>query len=69
MVKKEPAEAAADILMSWMHGRPGAYSDREVLRNAYPSLAHLPADELACHVLQQIRLQNARKPLANAAGT
>jgi len=66
MIEKEPAEAATDIIKAWLHGRPGAHIDGEILRHAYPFLAHLPTDELACLVLQQLRLR--KQPLAKAAG-
>ncbi len=49
--RQELVETALHVLVAWIDGRKPAPADLAILKHAFPSLAHLPADELACQVI------------------
>ena len=49
--QKQLVETALRVLVSWTNGMDLAPTDLKILRTAFPSSAHLPADELACQVI------------------
>ncbi len=50
----ELVESALRILVAWTKGRKPEPSDVLVLREAFPSLAEVPNDELACQVVHDL---------------
>ena len=46
-------KVALRVLTSLTEKRPPAHSDLDSLHRFAPALVHLPADELACEVIQQ----------------
>ena len=47
-------ETALRVLVAWNAGRLPATADLQILRSAFPSLAYLPADDLACEVIHDL---------------
>jgi hypothetical protein len=47
-------ETALRVLVAWTSGVSPAPADLDVLRTAFPSLATLPSDELACRVVHDL---------------
>jgi hypothetical protein len=62
MNPKELVETALRVLAAWTDGRKPALADLDVLKEAFPSSAHLPDDELACQVIQNLSGTASRKP-------
>jgi hypothetical protein len=54
MSSKELVETALHVLVAWTQGQEPVLADIEILRNAFPSSAHLPADDLACQVIHDL---------------
>ena len=54
MSSRELVETALQVLAAWTHGQEPAPAEIEILRNAFPSSANLPADELACQVIHDL---------------
>jgi hypothetical protein len=52
--QKQLVETALQVLVSWINGMDPAPTDLKILRTAFPSSAHLPADELACQVIHDL---------------
>jgi hypothetical protein len=52
--RKELVETALHVLVAWIDGRKPAPADLATLKDAFPSSAHLPADELACQVIHDL---------------
>jgi hypothetical protein len=51
MSPEELVEIALRVLVAWNHGRKPAPADLNTLKEALPSSAHLPDDDLACQVI------------------
>ena len=54
MSPKELVETALRILTAWTDGRKPASADLNTLKEAFPSSAHLPDDDLACQVIHDL---------------
>ena len=54
MNPNELVETALRVLVAWNHGRKPASADLETLKQAFPSSAHLPDDDLACQVIHDL---------------
>ncbi len=55
-------EIALRILSAWNEGRLPDAVDVAVLRDAFPSSAGLPDDELACQVIHDLACSQNREP-------
>jgi hypothetical protein len=53
MSQKEVVEIALRVLVAWTDRRPPASADLALLQTAFPRLAHLAADDLACVVINR----------------
>ena len=62
MNPRELVETALRVLSAWTAGRKPAPADVEALKEAFPSSAHLPADDLACQVIHDLNGTAFRKP-------
>ena len=51
MSPEELVEIALRVLVAWNHGRKPTPADLNTLKEALPSSAHLPDDDLACQVI------------------
>ena len=51
---KELVEAALHVLVAWTGGRKPVPADVNILRTAFPSVSHLPVDDLACYVIHHL---------------
>jgi len=47
-------ETALRVLAAWTDGRKPASADLTTLKQAFPSSAHLPDDDLACQVIHDL---------------
>ena len=54
MNSRELVETALRVLVAWNDGRRPASADLDVLKQAFPSSAHLADDELACQVIHDL---------------
>jgi hypothetical protein len=54
MSPKELVETALRVLAAWTDGRKPALTDVNTLKEAFPSSAHLPDDDLACQVIHDL---------------
>ncbi len=54
MACEELRKTALRVLVAWTQGRKPAPADLAILKHAFPSSAHLPADELACQVVHDL---------------
>ena len=54
MSSKELVETALHVLVAWNDGRKPAPADIDILKNTFPSSAHLPIDELCCQVIHDL---------------
>jgi hypothetical protein len=54
MSPRELVETALLVLAAWTDGRKPASADVEALKEAFPSSAHLPDDDLACQVIHDL---------------
>ena len=54
MSPKELVETALRVLAAWTDGRKPAPADLNTLKEAFPSSAHLPDDDLACQVIHDL---------------
>jgi hypothetical protein len=61
MSSKELVETALRVLAAWIDGRRPAPADLSTLRNAFPSSAHLPDDDLACQVIHDLHSRAFRE--------
>ena len=52
---KELVLTALNVLAAWSDGRKPAPADIQILKEAYPSIAHLPLDELCCQIIHDLR--------------
>ena len=52
MNSRELVETALRVLVAWNDGRRPAPADLDVLKEAFPSSAHLADDELACQIIR-----------------
>ncbi len=55
MSPKELVLTALDVLAAWSDKRKPAPSDIQILKEAFPSLVHLPVDELCCQIIHDLR--------------
>ena len=62
MNPKELVETALRVLVAWNHGRKPASADLNTLKEAFPSSAHLPDDDLACQVIHDLSGRALREP-------
>jgi hypothetical protein len=62
MSPRELVETALRVLAAWTDGRKPASADLNTLKEAFPSSAHLPDDELACQVIHDLSGRAFRKP-------
>jgi hypothetical protein len=54
MSPRKLVETALRVLAAWTDGRKPASADVEALKEAFPSSAHLPDDDLACQVIHDL---------------
>ena len=54
MNPRELVEAALRVLAAWTDGRKPATADLDTLKEAFPSSAHWPDDDLACQVIHDL---------------
>ena len=54
MSRKELVETGLRVLVAWIDGRKPAPADLNILKEALPSSANLPDDELACQVIHDL---------------
>jgi hypothetical protein len=54
MSPRELVETALRVLVAWTDGRKPAPADLNTLKEAFPSSAHLPDDDLACQVIHDL---------------
>jgi hypothetical protein len=62
MSPKELVETALRVLAAWTDGRKPAPADLNTLKEAFPSSAHVPDDDLACQVIHDLSGTVSRKP-------
>jgi hypothetical protein len=62
MRRHELVETALRVLCAWTGGRDPASGDLNTLKEAFPSSAHLPNDDLACQVIHNLNRGPFRKP-------
>ena len=62
MSPRELVETALRVLAAWTDGRKPAPADLNTLKEAFPSSAHLPDDELACQVIHDLNGRALGKP-------
>jgi hypothetical protein len=62
MNPKEAVETALRVLATWTDGRKPAPADLNALKEAFPSSAHLPDDDLACQVIHDLSGKASGKP-------
>jgi hypothetical protein len=62
MSKREAFELAVRMLVAWNDRRLPDNADVAALMDAFPSSAHLPIDELACKVIDDLRAHVFRRP-------
>ena len=62
MNPKELVETALRVLAAWTDGRKPATADLDTLKEAFPSAAHRPDDDLACQVIHDLSGRAFGKP-------
>jgi hypothetical protein len=62
MSAKELVETALRVVAAWTDGRKPASADLNTLKEAFPSSAHLPDDDLACQVIHDLSGRALGKP-------
>ena len=62
MNPRELVETALRVLAAWTDGRKPAPADLNTLKEAFPSSAHLPDDDLACQVIHDLSGRALREP-------
>jgi hypothetical protein len=62
MNPRELIETALRVLTAWTNGRKPASADLNTLKEAFPSSAHLPDDDLACQVIHDLSGRALGKP-------
>ena len=62
MNPRELVETALRVLAAWTDGRKPASADLTTLKQAFPSSAHLPDDDLACQVIHDLSGKASGKP-------
>ena len=62
MSPRELVKTALRVLAAWTAGPKPASADLGLLRQAFPSSANLPDDELACQVIRDLGGRAFRKP-------
>ena len=62
MNPRELVEAALRVLAAWTDGRKPATADLDTLKEAFPSAAHRPDDDLACQVIHDLSGRAFVKP-------
>ena len=62
MNPRELVETALRVLAAWTNGRKPASADLNTLKEAFPSSAHLPDDDLACQVIHDLSGRAFGKP-------
>lgn len=45
---------ALHVLVAWNEGSKPALADIQILKEAFPSAAHLPVDELCCWIINDL---------------
>jgi len=51
---RELVETALHVLVAWNDGRKPNPSDVEILKQAFPSSAHLDVDDLCCQIIHDL---------------
>jgi hypothetical protein len=69
MSSKELVETALRVLVAWTDGRKPLPADVNKLQTAFPSLAHLSADNLAVSVVHHLSGRVLREPGQNGETT
>ena len=54
MPPKELVATALHVLVAWNDGSKPAPADIQTLKDAFPSAAHLPVDELCCQIIHDL---------------
>jgi hypothetical protein len=54
MSPKELTETPLRVLTTWIDGRKPASADMDLLKQAFPSSAHLAVDDFACQVIHDL---------------
>lgn len=62
MSAKELVETALRVLVAWTTGRKPLPADTNALQTAFPSVAHLPVDDLAAYVVHYLSGRNLEEP-------
>jgi hypothetical protein len=62
MDPRELVETALRVLAAWNGGRKPSPADLHTLKEAFPSSAHLPDDDLACQVIHDLSGRALGKP-------
>jgi hypothetical protein len=62
IIPKHLVEMALRVLVAWTDGRRPPSTDLDILKEAFPSSAHLPDDELACQVIHDLSGIAFREP-------
>ena len=52
--EKELVVTALHVLVAWNDGRKPAPAETQILKDAFPSAAHLPTDDLCCRVIRDL---------------
>jgi hypothetical protein len=52
--EREIVEIAFSVLVAWTSGVSPVSEEVEILKNALPSMAHRPLDELACQIIHDL---------------
>jgi hypothetical protein len=58
---KELVSTALDVLAAFCDERKPAPAHMEMLKEAFPSRAHLPVDELCCQIIHDLRGRTFRE--------
>ena len=62
MSPRDLRETALRVLSAWIDGRRPAPADLNILKEAFPSSANLPDDDLACQVIHDLNGTAHGKP-------
>lgn len=62
MTQKELVETALHVLVAWNSGQQPNPDEIAALKNAFPSSAHLPIDDLACQVIHDLSGRSFQEP-------
>lgn len=54
---------ALHVLVAWSDRREPAPADIQILKEAFPSAANLPVDELCCRVIHELSGRTLQEPV------